>query len=100
MMTGAGRRRCQRDGGARYRSLDGRSGCTFRGMRKAKGTIRVFTFKDGLLSAVAHDLQIRLEQFAITLDGENVTGEFALKSLRSEERRVGKEGRSRWSPYH
>jgi hypothetical protein len=53
-------------------------------MRRAKGTIRVFTFKDGLLSAVAHDLQIRLEQFEIGLDGENVTGEFQLKSLTLE----------------
>ena len=25
---------------------------------------------------------------------------FAIFGLRSEERRVGKEGRSRWSPYH
>src|ERR1039458_10086330 len=31
------------------------------------------------------------------LDGQV---EQALKVLRSEERRVGKEGRSRWSPYH
>ena len=27
-------------------------------------------------------------------------GDFTLKSGRSEERRVGKECRSRWSPYH
>jgi hypothetical protein len=53
-------------------------------MRRAKGTIRVFTFKEGLLSAVAHDLQIRLDQFEIALDGENVTGEFQLKSLTLE----------------
>src|SRR5258707_13836155 len=26
--------------------------------------------------------------------------EYAVSFLRSEERRVGKEGRSRWSPYH
>ncbi len=50
-------------------------------MRRAKGTIQVFTFKEGLLSAVAHDLQIQLEKFDITLDGENVTGEFPLQSL-------------------
>jgi hypothetical protein len=50
-------------------------------MRKAKGTIHAFTFKDGVLSAVAHDLRFRLEQFAISLDGENVRGEFDLKSL-------------------
>src|SRR5260370_1831295 len=28
------------------------------------------------------------------------TGPLALSGNRSEERRVGKEGRSRWSPYH
>src|SRR2546430_5951658 len=32
--------------------------------------------------------------------GQRVTRQFDLGSLRSEERRVGKEGRSRWSPYH
>jgi hypothetical protein len=50
-------------------------------MRRAKGTIQVFTFKEGLLSAVAHDLQIQLDKFDITLDGENVQGEFPLQSL-------------------
>jgi len=50
-------------------------------MRRAKGTIHVFTFKDGVLSAVAHDLRVRLEQFAITLEGEAVHGEFDLRSL-------------------
>ena len=29
-----------------------------------------------------------------------VSGHLALTALRSEERRVGKECRSRWSPYH
>src|SRR5256885_3499756 len=29
-----------------------------------------------------------------------MTGSFAVKGERSEERRVGKECRSRWSPYH
>jgi hypothetical protein len=50
-------------------------------MRRAKGTIQVFTFKEGLLSAVAHDLQIQLDAFEITLDGEQVRGEFPLRSL-------------------
>jgi hypothetical protein len=53
-------------------------------MRRAKGTIRVFTFKEGLLSAVAHDLQLRLENFEITLDGEAVGGEFQLRTLTLE----------------
>lgn len=50
-------------------------------MRRAKGTIHAFTFKDGVLSAVAHDLRIRLEKFDITLDGNAVRAEFDLKSL-------------------
>ena len=50
-------------------------------MRRAKGTIHIFTFKDGLLSAVAHDLRLRLEQFAVTLEGTAVHGEFDLKSI-------------------
>jgi YceI-like domain len=50
-------------------------------MRRAKGTIQVFTFKEGLLSAVAHDLQLQLEKFDITLDGDSVRAEFPLQSL-------------------
>ena len=50
-------------------------------MRRAKGQIQVFTFKDGVLARMAHDLRIRLERFEITLDGEAVTGEFDLKTL-------------------
>jgi hypothetical protein len=50
-------------------------------MRNAKGTIDVFTFKEGLLARAAHDLQLRLGEFAITLDGEAVRGEFSLRSL-------------------
>ena len=34
------------------------------------------------------------------LDSKTVTGDFAAAQTRSEERRVGKECRSRWSPYH
>jgi polyisoprenoid-binding protein YceI len=51
------------------------------GMRRATGTIHVFTFKDGVLSAVAHDLRIRLEKFDITLEGNAVRAELDLKSL-------------------
>jgi hypothetical protein len=50
-------------------------------MRRAKGTIDVFTFKEGILARAAHDLQIRLGQFDITLDGDAVRGSFPLKSL-------------------
>src|SRR3712207_9502382 len=58
----------------------------------------------------AHDKRVewgRCGAVAIGLQGQNpsatdVHGEFVerLFNLRSEERRVGKECRSRWSPYH
>jgi polyisoprenoid-binding protein YceI len=50
-------------------------------MRRATGSIRIFTFKEGLMSAVAHDLRVQLRSFQITLDGSEVKGEFDLKSL-------------------
>lgn len=44
----------------------------------------IFTFKEGLLSAVAHDLKIRVTDFEIELDEENdqITGSFDATSLR------------------
>lgn len=50
-------------------------------MRTASGKVQVFTFKDGVLSAVAHDLRLHFEKFRITLDGQDVRAEFDLKSL-------------------
>ncbi len=52
-----------------------------RAMRQATGSIRVFTFKEGLMSAVAHDLRLRLRNFEITLDDTQVKAVFDLKSL-------------------
>ena len=40
-----------------------------------------------------------VDEFLSNLE-EQPGGEMKLKLLRSEERRVGKECRSRWSPYH
>jgi hypothetical protein len=51
-------------------------------MRRAQGTIDVFTFKEGLLAVAAHDLQLRFEQFQITLEGEAVRAEFPFASLK------------------
>jgi hypothetical protein len=33
---------------------------------QSRGEVRVFTFKEGLLSAVAHDLELAVDRFAIT----------------------------------
>src|SRR5256885_8790704 len=43
---------------------------------------------------------LNVSQIQVSGTGFAVTGLSAPLSLRSEERRVGKECRSRWSPYH
>ena len=45
------------------------------------GTIQVFTFKEGLLSKVAHDLRLTLERFEITREGDAVRGRFWPETL-------------------
>jgi YceI-like domain len=50
-------------------------------MRRGKGTIHVFTFKEGLLAAAAHDLRLRLETFDVGLEGQEVRATFDLASL-------------------
>ena len=44
----------------------------------------VFTYKEGLLSAVAHDLKIRVTKFVIDIDEttQNIAAQFDAKSLR------------------
>lgn len=48
------------------------------------GTINVFTYKEGLLSAMAHDLRLTLERFEVEIDPETqtVAGRFWPSSLR------------------
>jgi hypothetical protein len=50
-------------------------------VRSANGTIRVFTFKDGLFARAAHDLRLRLEHFSVRLDGDELRVDFDLRSL-------------------
>ncbi len=46
------------------------------------------------------DLTVKTNEF-LSIIGQSGTGKSTLlRSIRSEERRVGKECRSRWSPYH
>lgn len=59
----------------------GRPRVTLPAMRTATGTISVFTFKDGILARAAHDLALRMERFAVTLDGERVTAVMPLEGL-------------------
>lgn len=41
----------------------------------------VLTFKEGLLSPIAHDLRIRVQRFEVSVDGGEVCGDFDLGSL-------------------
>ena len=45
------------------------------------GEVTVFTYKEGLLSAVAHDLKIKVGKFSITAEGGAAKGEFDASSL-------------------
>jgi polyisoprenoid-binding protein YceI len=44
--------------------------------------VLVFTFKEGLLSAVAHDLKITVTKFGLDVDGDSVKAEFDAGSLK------------------
>jgi polyisoprenoid-binding protein YceI len=46
------------------------------------GSVEVFTFKEGLLSRVAHDLCVRVGEFEVLADEATVEARFALRSLR------------------
>jgi len=48
----------------------------------ANAKVRVFTFKEGLLAAVAHDLEIDVPVFNIDVEEESVRATFFARSLR------------------
>lgn len=50
-------------------------------MTATTGTIQVFTYKDGLLARLAHDLRLTLRRFEIQRDGAAVTARFWPGSL-------------------
>ncbi len=47
-----------------------------------QGTFHVFTFKDGLLARLAHDLRLTLERYEIELEQDSVKGRFWPESLK------------------
>ena len=46
------------------------------------GDFHVFTFKQGLLSPLAHDLRLSLRRFIIEIEGDDVKGKFWPATLR------------------
>lgn len=57
----------------------------------APATIHVFTYKDGLLARLAHDLRLTLRRFEIRRDGQALTGRFWPASL-AVDGAVGRDG--------
>ena len=49
--------------------------------RITKGTIRVYTYKDGVLSAIAHDLQLTIGRFRLEVRDDAVSGFFVSDSI-------------------
>ena len=49
--------------------------------RITKGQVKLFTFKDGLLSAIAHDLQLTVSRFRIEVRDDQVSGFFVTDSI-------------------
>ena len=60
----------------------------------------LFILKTKSMSTVRQLLYEKRQSIAIVLDEYSGTADLLTKLTRSEERRVGKECRSRWSPYH
>ena len=80
------------------------AGVKERGRAKLVGITRNITAGKNAELAV-HDSEKRLRVLVAELQHRtrnliSVVGATAEKTLRTEERRVGKECRSRWSPYH
>lgn len=48
----------------------------------SRGECSVFTFKDGLLSKIAHDLRVKVERFEVKVDGDQVLATFDPRSLK------------------
>ncbi len=49
--------------------------------RITSGTIRIYTFKEGMLSAVAHDLRLTLKRFRANVDGDRVDAVFFAETI-------------------
>ena len=47
-----------------------------------KAEVVILTYKEGLLSAVAHDLKLQVGRFTIDADGDRIVGEFDTASVR------------------
>src|SRR5256885_5577395 len=92
----------QAEDGIRDYKVTGVQTCAFRSLEKkgaieiASGASRGIRVRDGRIGSRAARL-LELPVIGRVAAGAPILAE---ENLRSEERRVGKECRSRWSPYH
>ena len=84
--------------------ISGRSGSgksTVLHVLEDRGYYCIDNLPASLLSSLADRISsdaIGIPNVAVSIDARNISAD--LDKFRSEERRVGKECRSRWSPYH
>ena len=56
--------------------------------------------KKSIENATKTKINVDSVEGEVTIRGDDALGLYTAREIRSEERRVGKECRSRWSPYH
>src|SRR3712207_469943 len=61
---------------------------------------KLIRIESGAVNISTNDLRVLLSHYGVDSDRINALVGVARAARRSEERRVGKECRSRWSPYH
>src|SRR5260221_5311451 len=90
----------QAEDGIRDHCVTGVQTCALPISRYVKGAVDVKN-RFGNITATQLNGNTTISGGNGNIDVSNVTGSLVVtNSFRSEERRVGKEGRSRWSPYH
>ena len=70
------------------------------GFKRIFGSDRSKPVLRNFLNAIVYDGEERIADLEIVDPYQNPNIQDLKQSIRSEERRVGKECRSRWSPYH
>ena len=73
-----------------------------KGIQIGKEVVKLSLFADDMILYIENPKNVTRKLLDLINEFGKVAGYkiYAQKSLRSEERRVGKECRSRWSPYH
>ena len=69
-------------------------------LQKLKNKYDIVGNDPSLNRALEMAVAVAPTDLTVLVTGESGVGKDNIPKIRSEERRAGKEGRSRWSPYH